>query len=204
MTTPAAPVPPAPAAPPAPAPAPAPVVPAPAPAPAPTVLAPEPPAPPAPPAPPVEVKFDLKVPEKSLLDQARVDQIKAFAKEKNLTNDQAQVIVDRESDAVGTFKAAQDKAFTDQKAGWVDEIKSHPEIGGAKFDESISLASRVVEKFGTPKFKEILNSTGLGNHPELVAVFVNIGKAYGEDKLIIAPPPGPEKKSAAKVLYGTE
>jgi hypothetical protein len=157
-----------------------------------------------PPAPPVEVKFDLKLPENSPLDQARVEQIKSFAKEKSLTPEQAQMIVERESDALSGYKASQDKIVSSEKAKWIDEIKSHPEIGGDHFDESISLASRVVDKFGTPKFKEILNNTGLGNHPELVLLFSKIGKAYGEDKLLVVTQPTATKKTSAEMLYGPD
>ena len=151
-----------------------------------------------------EVKLELKLPENSLLDQARVDQIKTFAKEKNLTSDQAQMIVDRENEAMGSYKTAQEKAFSDEKSKWVDEIKSDPEFLGEKFNQSTELAHRAAKHYLTPADLKVLNDTGLGNHPILVRAFHKIGKDMGEDKLILAPPVGPGKKSAAEVLYGAK
>ena len=35
--------------------------------------------------------------------------------------------------------------------------------------------------FATPELKKALNETGFGNHPELVRLFVKIGKSLSED-----------------------
>ena len=35
--------------------------------------------------------------------------------------------------------------------------------------------------FATPALKAALNETGFGNHPELVRLFVKIGKSLSED-----------------------
>src|SRR3972149_1235780 len=50
----------------------------------------------------VPQKYELKLPEGSQLDQARIDSLSAYAKEKGLSNEQAQAILDRESDAVSS------------------------------------------------------------------------------------------------------
>jgi hypothetical protein len=47
---------------------------------------------------------------------------------------------------------------------------------------------------------EYLNTTGLGNHPDLVKTFVKIGKAMSEDGMVDGSNQG--QLSAAKVLYG--
>lgn len=57
-----------------------------------------------------------------------------------------------------------------------------------------------MDKFGSPELKQYLNETGLGNHPELVRIFANIGKAMSEDGLVTGNSGG--VKSAADVLFG--
>lgn len=149
-------------------------------------------------------KYTLKAPENSPLSQARLDDISAFAKEKKMSNEEAQMLVERESKAVEAFKADQQTQFESKKTEWFKASESDKEFGGEKFKESAELAHRVIERFASPSLKEHLKETGLGNHPELVRFVLNIGKQMSEDKLII---PGgqtkqPEKKSAAERLYG--
>ena len=149
-------------------------------------------------------KYTLKVPENSPLSQAHIDKISSFAKEKGLSNDEAQMLVERESEAVATFKATQMAEFETKKTQWFEDSKNDKEFGGEKFKESAELSHRVIERFASPTLKEHLKETGLGNHPELVRFVWAIGKEMSEDKLII---PGgqtkqPEKKTAAERLYG--
>lgn len=193
---------PAPAAPAASAPAaaPAPVV-----APVETVLSPAPvvtPVPATPVAPVVApAAYDLKLPENSPLDQASIEQVKTFAKEKNLSNDQAQAILERDSKALGSYKAQQDKLFSQEKSGWVDTVKTLPDFVGDKFKESSELAHRAAVRYFTPEQMKTLNDSGLGNHPILVEAFYKVGRDMGDDKLVLGGSPLTTKKSAADILY---
>ncbi len=54
--------------------------------------------------------------------------------------------------------------------------KADKEIGGDKLISNLSAAQRALDQFGTPELKEYLNTTGLGNHPDLVKTFVKIGR----------------------------
>ena len=67
---------------------------------------------------------------------------------------------------------------------WAADVKADKEIGGDKLVSSLSVAQRALDQFGTPELKEYLNSTGLGNHPELVKAFVKIGKSMSEDGMV--------------------
>ena len=79
-----------------------------------------------------------------------------------------------------TLEALQVQA-NDQVDKWREAAEADPEIGGENFQANSQLAARAVQKFATPEFIDILRETGYGNHPELIKVFVNIGKAMGED-----------------------
>lgn len=133
----------------------------------------------------VPEKYDLKLPEGSQLDAARVEKIASFAKERGLSNEQAQVILERESSAVNEHVEAQKAQFEQRKAGWMSEIQADKEIGGEAFKENAERAKRVVDRFGSDTFKKILNDTGLGNHPELVRLFSRIGKDMAEDRMVL-------------------
>ena len=51
---------------------------------------------------------------------------------------------------------------------WAADVKADKEIGGDNLISNLSAAQRALDQFGTPELKEYLNTTGLGNHPDLV------------------------------------
>lgn len=70
------------------------------------------------------------------------------------------------------------------RKAWADEAAADPEIGGAKFEESKTLAAKAFDRLGFApdgKFRSFLKETGLGNHPEMIRAMVKMGRAIGED-----------------------
>jgi hypothetical protein len=129
----------------------------------------------------VPEKYDLKLPEGSLLDAKAVEKVSAFAKEKGLTNELAQAVLDQRSEERAEVLASQ-KADLDLKVNkWMEEASLDPEIGGAAFKENAELAKRVVDKYATDSFKKMLSETGIGNYPDFVRIFVKIGKEMADD-----------------------
>lgn len=196
-----APAAPPPAAPPAPAPAadPAPTSLLTDPAPA---AAPDPAAPPAAPVvPPVAAPYTLKVPDKSPLDAAYVEKIASFAKERGFSQEQAQALLERDSQNVIANEAAQQAALKEQSQQWVKDVMSDKEIGGKDAKQNVALAHRVIERFASPALVQQLRETGLGNHPELLRLFVNVGKMMSDDQLVTGSGTPKIEKSAAEVFY---
>jgi len=145
----------------------------------------------------------LKMPENSLLLQERIDEIATIAKEQGLSQDTAQMMVDREQDAVGQY-AANAKAHLDNLADvvWIEETKNDAEIGGEKFKENVEFAKRAFKKYGSDKFNEILNESGYGNHPENIRAWSRVGRDMSDDTLIHGKNEINTKKSPVDILYG--
>ncbi len=151
----------------------------------------------------VPEKYELKLPENSPLKADAIERISTLAKEKGLSNEQAQGLLDAESGTVLSYVEAQKSQVKTITEGWVNELKSDKELGGEHFNQSVEMAKRVVDRFGTDAFKKALNETGLGNHPELVRAFARIGKSMAEDQLVIGNQQNPKaKKSIESVFYG--
>jgi len=138
--------------------------------------------------------YDLKVPEKSLLQTADVDRLKTKAKELGLTNTEAQEYLDVQNEAVSSYHDAQMSQVEEARASWLVEAKADKEIGGDGFKENVELAKRVVDRIDSPVFKKLLDDTGFGNHPEVVRAFVRLGKLMANDKLVV-----PKSTSATSV-----
>lgn len=154
-------------------------------------------------APVVPEKYDLKIPEGSPLDNSAVERISTLAKEKGLSNEHAQLLLENESKALSSYVDGQEKQLTKTLNEWMEQVKSDPEIGGTSFDANLQLAKDVVNRFGTDKFKEQLEKSRLGNHPELIRMFVKIGKAMGSDSLVTPGAQSPDKKALSDMFYGS-
>lgn len=142
-----------------------------------------------------EIKYELKLPEGSPLEASYVEKIATYAKERGLSNEQAQALLERESSTVADYKSL--------TRGWVDDVRNDKEIGGDHFNENVGLALSVVEKYGTDSLKTALKETGYGNHPELVRIFARIGKAMAPDRLVKAgTQSAPQKRPIEEILYG--
>lgn len=150
----------------------------------------------------VPEKYDLKPPKDSPLSVAHLEKLSSYAKEKGLSNEQAQTLLERESQAVSDFTADLKESQSKLTQTWFDQAKNDKEIGGEAFKQNAELAKRVVGRFGTDEFKKELSKTGLGNHPELLRVFSRIGKAMSEDQLVIPGVQAGGKKSIESLLYG--
>lgn len=137
----------------------------------------------------VPEKYDLKMPDGIELDAAMLEAVTPVFKDLYLTNDQAQALTDKFIEFSQSKAQADAEAFATTVAGWADEARKDPEIGGAKWDQSVKHATGVVNRFGDPALKEYLNSTGAGNHPAMIRFMARVGALIGEDQ------PGPSNES---------
>ncbi|HDT3059154.1 TPA: peptidase [Enterobacter hormaechei subsp. steigerwaltii] len=145
-------------------------------------------------------KYEFTAGEGVELDADALKDFEPVARDLNLTNEQAQKLVDAYPKILAGVQQRQAEAWQKQTEGWAETVKADKEIGGDKLTANLSAAQRALDQFGTPELKEYLNATGLGNHPDLVKTFVKIGKAMSEDGMVDGSNQG--QRSAAEVLYG--
>lgn len=138
--------------------------------------------------------LELKLPEGSKLDAKVVESTLSLAKEKGWSQEYAQGIIDARHEAVESYHSQQqDTVKALNETTWVDQLKSDPEVGGAKFEESGILAAKGVEKvFGKDKVEEI-KKMNLNHLPWFFKGMVQIAKAGANDSTVI---PGTESNGA--------
>lgn len=130
-------------------------------------------------------KYEFKPAEGQEIDAAALEQFEPIARELNLTNEQAQKMVDLYGTKIMPMVQQQQvEAWQKTTEQWAADVKADKEIGGDKLTANLSAAQRALEQFGDPELKEYLDSTGLGNHPALVKAFIKVGKAISEDKVV--------------------
>jgi hypothetical protein len=133
---------------------------------------------------------DFTAPEGMVFDKESAGDFMGIAKDLGLTQDGAQKLID----LYGTKLLGQQEAQRKQLEDWATEsTKSFKPA-------EIELANKTLSKFGSPELIEVLKSTGLGNHKQMIALFKNIGSQISEGQFV----DGGTKytpKSAADVLY---
>lgn len=133
-------------------------------------------------------------------DPAILDAYKGVAKELNLTQKQAQQMLDTVTKAADERAQAQrDEAISE----WQESARKDKEYGGKNFDESLGTAKTAYEQFASDELKTLLDNSGLGNHPEVIRLFYRVGKAIGEDAFVdgVAKKPQGADQSVAQRMY---
>ena len=140
-----------------------------------------------------EVYADFQLPEGMPVDQDFMESTKAVFKESNLSQDQAQKLVN----LVVERDKRVEKAQFDQADRWAKEFMKSPTA-----KEDLSYAAKARE-FCTPGVREMLKDPRIGNNPEILATFAKIGRMLSEDQMIDRDTRGGDsEKSAADVLFG--
>lgn len=122
-------------------------------------------------------EYVFAAPEGVTLDPAAVEVFTPVAKELGFTQEQAQRVVDvyaqlRQQEAEATV------ALRDQ---WARQVVADKELGGAKMVQQVEAANKVLKQFGTPGLNEVLQATGLCNHPEMVRLLARVGAEFADD-----------------------
>lgn len=146
----------------------------------------------------------FKMPEGMTLNEEAAEAFSGVAKELNLTQDQAQRLVDIQSAQVNTFSQAQEQAKADQQAEWSKSSQTDAEYGKGKYDASLNTARAAMREVGTPELVSALDETGMGDHPEFIRFFYRVGKAIGEDNFDFGNNGGDTKKSQADRIFANQ
>lgn len=142
---------------------------------------------------------DFTLPDGVELDTEGATELKAIAKELNLSQASAQKLVD-----LALAKQARDSAagaahMEGIRKGWQNATRSDKEFGGDKLNASLAVAQKALKQFGSPELNELVVGAGLGDHPEFIRLLVKVGNAVSEAPIVNG---GPSvTQDAASVMY---
>jgi hypothetical protein len=134
-------------------------------------------------------------------------------KDMNLSQDQAQALVDFYAKQSQQAAEAPVKYWQDMQKQWQEAVQNDPEIGGSKLDGVKATIGKAIDGIGDPKlateFRQAMDFTGAGNNPAFVKFFWKLAQQLTEGSHVTgggpskfgqqAPKQGPA--SPAKALY---
>lgn len=125
----------------------------------------------------VPESYEFKAPEGVALDPAAVEVFSPIAKDLKLSQAQAQRLVD----VYAGLQAQQAEAHAEQVQEWAKQVITDKEIGGAKWAANALLVREAKERFASQELLDLMNSTGLGNHPAVIKHFIKVGEQFADD-----------------------
>ena len=132
-----------------------------------------------------EAYTDFTLPEGMEMDVEVLGAFKNLAKELNIPQAKAQQLIDFQTQLATKQAEEYQAAVVKQSQEWAASIKNDPEIGGENYEKNVESAIKVIQSFGDPALTELLNQSGLGNHPALFKFCHRISAAISEDKFVL-------------------
>jgi hypothetical protein len=107
------------------------------------------------------------------------------ARELGLSQEAAQKFAElRAADKAGLVQAQQ-QAVADARASWVAEVKADKVLGGDALTENLAVAKAGLQALDPDgAMQKLLETSGMGDHPEVIRLFHRAGKALAPDRVV--------------------
>jgi len=157
--------------------------------------------------------YKLQISEESLLGAEAVKQAEEYAKKHGLSQEAAEGHLKAKEEAVNEYQEFLDstaekraqETMTGMKKTWLAESKADSELGGDKFAETVAKGNRFINAAANPEFREILKTSGLGNHKAFMALCAKGADLAGlmDDKVDLGGDTNETEKALEDNLYTT-
>jgi len=116
--------------------------------------------------------------------------------------------VNEVKDVVSNITKVYQDAWDKQKVTWKEQFLADPEIGGNRFQTTVDSALTFIRTHGgtaeqQQEFRNLMETSGLGNHPAMIRLLAKAGMAMSEGKPLVATAPVSAPKSKVSTMYGT-
>lgn len=132
------------------------------------------------------------MPDGAAVDEKEMAKYKELAKDLNLKAEDAQRILDFEAERLSAGAAA-------AAAAWQEQVKQEH---GDKLPVVMATCARAMDKLGGTELRDLLDQTGLGNHPIMVNAFYKMGLQMKEDTSVSSSGTAKDDVTLQEALYG--
>lgn len=142
-------------------------------------------------------KYEFTAPEGREFNPGVLEAFESAVRELDMPQESAQKVLDKVAPALA---AKQEQALAEARTKWGADTRADAELGGVNAAENIALANKAFTQFGTPELRTLLDTTGLGDHPEVLRWAHRVGKAISEDGFV-AGKGGNVRSDPAKTMF---
>ena len=115
-------------------------------------------------------------------ENGELDGFREFAHDTGLTQDQADNILKLYGDIQEEQEEAHQNGLEELRTNTTMELQKE---WGKNYDGKMDYAKRAFAQFATPELSQLMDESGMGNHPEMLRVFAKVGELMGEDSLVV-------------------
>ena len=115
-------------------------------------------------------------------ENGELDGFREFAHDTGLTQDQANNILKLYGDIQEEEQEAHQNGLEELRTNTTMELQKE---WGKNYDGKMDYAKRAFAQFATPELSQLMDESGMGNHPEMLRVFAKVGELMGEDSLVV-------------------
>lgn len=151
------------------------------------------------PAVPADPYAAITLPENSVLGADLLAAFKQTATEVNLPAASLQKWLALEESRLQAVAQHQAQQKQEELETWARQTQTE---WGPNWQAEVSRAVRAADVFGGPELRQLLEETGLGNHPVIVRTFIGIGKRMSEDVTPGGASHAQADKTFTQALYG--
>ena len=137
--------------------------------------------------------------EKAPFNVAELETFKNLASEWKLAPEQVEKLQAFSNDVAKRTVQQDQEEKRAQTVAWAHQTRA---LYGAGLEREIGFALRAADTFGGPELRQLLEETGLGNHPVVIRTLSGIGRTISEDASTGGIPSAPQDKTFAEALYG--
>lgn len=138
----------------------------------------------------------IQLPEGMTIDEGTMQELGAVCREHGLSQKVFSSLVEKMSPVLEQRQAAR---LNDLRKQFLDEGRADPDIGGARWKETMTGATAAYRKFASKEAQALLQATGLNCHPAIIRMFRDINSQISDDAVVRGRSVGPKKNSLANL-----
>lgn len=131
---------------------------------------------------------DFEIPEGFQVVPEKMDAVKGLLGKHGVPQEAAQALLNMHTDLFTQYQANtladQHKAFSDYRAGLRTQVMADDELGGAAHQTTMNAIARARDRLVDPErmqaFNDMLNTTGVGDHPEFLRILHRAARLLDE------------------------
>ena len=136
----------------------------------------------------------IELPEGMTLDEGTMQELGAVCREHGLSQKVFSSLVSKMSPVLEQRQAERLEGLRRQ---FLEEGRKDPEMGGARWAETMNGAKAAYRKFASKDAQKLLEATGLNCHPAIIRMFRDINAQISDDAVVRGRIVGPKKNSLA-------
>lgn len=129
----------------------------------------------------------IQLPEGYELDETTLGGLAKVCGEMGLSQKAFSTIVTQMTPVLAQAQEAQLEQFRQQN---LQAFAKDPQLGGANLKQTMATANAAYKQYTTPALRELLASSGLNTHPDMIRLFHTLGKSLSDDAVVRGRPSG--------------